>query len=346
MILLIRSHREKLQSRESAMNFRIAMPSMLLAASVCLATAQQPLVYQGTKGPGKGKHIVFVVGDQEYRSEESMPAFARMLAQRHGFKCTVLLPINRESGLVDALTSDNIPGLEALRTANLMVMFTRFQELPDDQMKEILDYTNSGRPIIALRTATHPFNYSKHPENPNAKYSYNSKDPMGGYGRLVFGETWVNHYGAHQKESTRGLPAEGMSGHPILKGVSDVWGESDVYALTTLNGDCKPILMGQVLSAMTPDSPPNPAKHLTPVAWTKTYTGESGKTARIFVTTMGHVADFKSEGFRRMMANGCYWALGMENKIRPKANVDFMGPYNPSLIGMKKHKLVKLDDLR
>ncbi len=301
---------------------------LLFAMSLC---AQ--VVYEGKKGPGRGKHIVFVVGDQEYRSEESMPQLAKILATRHGFKCTVLLPVNRQTGEIDPETADNIPGLEALRTADLMVVFLRFQELPDRQMKEIIDYTESGKPVIGLRTATHSFNYQVHKDSPYAKYSFRSKDPEGGWGRLVLGETWINHYGAHQKESTRGLPAPGQEKHPILKGVTDIWGPSDVYALTTLSGDSKPIVMGQVLRGMDPKDPPNPDKKLVPVAWTKTY-----KQARVFTTTMGHAADLENEGVRRMLVNACYWVLGMEKKIPARSNVDLVGDYQPNGIGVKKFK--------
>src|SRR5207302_9395545 len=181
----------------------------------------------GGNGGGRGKHIVLIAADQEYRSEESIPALARMLSVHHGFRCTVLFSTNRQTGQIDPDTIDNIPGLEALRKAGLLVLFARWLELPDEQMKEILDYTNSGRPIVALRTSTHPFNYQKHPESPYAKYSYNSKQWPGGYGRQVLGETWIAHYGAHQKQSTRGIIAPGMEQHPILRGVYDLWGESD-----------------------------------------------------------------------------------------------------------------------
>ncbi len=284
------------------------------------------------------KHVVFVVGDQEYRSEESMPALARILAERHGFKCTVLFPINRQTGRIDPATIDNIPGLDALRTADLMVLFARWIELPDDQMKEIIDYTNSGRPVVGIRTATHPFNYHKHKDSPYAKYSYQLKEFNGGYGRQVLGETWIRHYGMHTKESTRGLIAPGMEDHPILKGVKDIWGESDVYGITKLSGDSKPLVLGQVLAGMTPTSPPNLDKAPVPVAWVKTYAGESGKTARIFMTTMGHAEDFKNEGFRRMVVNACYWAMGMEKKISAKSSVEFAAAYNPNPIGLGKQK--------
>ncbi|MBI4877058.1 MAG: ThuA domain-containing protein [Acidobacteria bacterium] len=326
---------------------RTILSAILMALLGWAAAAGQPVVYEGQRGPGRGKHIVFVVGDQEYRSEESMPPLARILAQHHGFKCTVLLPINRQSGEIDAMTSDNIPGLEALRTADLMVIFARFLELPDEQMKEIAGYANSGRPIVALRTSTHAFNYQQRKDSPYAKYTYRGKEFEGGFGRQILGETWVGHYGAHQKESTRGLVAPGMEKHPILRGVTDVWGESDVYTITTLAGDSRPLLMGQVLAGMLPSSPPNPGKKLVPVAWVKSYTGESGKAARIFTTTMGHVEDLKNEGFRRMLVNGCYWAAGLEKKIPAKSKVDFIGPYNPSPIGMKKHKTgLKPSDLK
>ena len=280
-----------------------------------------------------GKNIVLIAGDQEYRSEESIPALARILEIRHGFRCTVLYSINRKTGAIDPSTMDNIPGLEALRKADLMVLFTRYLELPDDQMKEIIDYTNSGRPIVGLRTATHAFNYVKHLESPYAKYGAQSKD--GGYGRHVLGETWIAHYGAHQKESTRGVIVAGMQDHPILRGVHDIWGESDVYEIASLSGDSQPLVMGRVLLGMDPSSLPDPGKKLTPVAWIKTYTGETGKTERVFMTTMGHVMDFKNDGFRRLMVNACYWAMGMEKQISARSNVDLAGEFNPSPIGMR-----------
>src|SRR6476659_1651677 len=121
--------------------------------SVLLALFCLPLAAQR-------KHIVLIAGDQEYRSEESIPALAQILAKR-GFQCTVLYSKNRQTGEIDPSTIDNLPGLEALRHADLMVMFMRWLELPDEQMKEILDYTNAGKPIVALRTSTHPFHFVK-----------------------------------------------------------------------------------------------------------------------------------------------------------------------------------------
>jgi len=104
-----------------------------------------------------------------------------------------------------------------------------------------------------------------------------------------------------------------------------------VYAITTLSGDAKPVLLGQVLAGMEPTSPPNPAKKLVPVAWIKSYKG-----ARVFTTTMGHPGDFLNEGFRRMLVNACCWALKLEAKIPRRAKVDFVAPYTPSRIGFRR----------
>ncbi len=296
------------------------------------------IVFEGKNGPGKGRHIVFIAGDDEYRSEELIPQFAKIAAVHHGFKCTVLFAVNKRTGRIDPSTLDNIPGLENLETADLMVIFSRFRELPDRQMKYIDGYINSGKPIMGLRTATHAFKYEKHKDSPYAKYSFRNKEFNGGFGRQVLGETWVAHYGRHKKESTRGLIAKGMEKHPVVKGCDDIWGPSDLYAISTLHGDCKPLIMGQVLVGMDPKDKPQPDKKLVPVAWLKTYAGTQGKTARVFTTTMGHVGDLKSEGFRRLLINGCYWCVGMKDRIPAKSKVDFVGEYNPNQIGTGKHK--------
>ena len=108
------------------------------------------ITYQGGDGPGKGKHIVFVASDHEYRAEETCPALARILAQHQGFKTTVLFGVDG-NGHIDAGASD-VKGLEALKDADLMVIFARFLDLPDDQMKHIADYVERGGPIAGLRT--------------------------------------------------------------------------------------------------------------------------------------------------------------------------------------------------
>ena len=112
--------------------------------------AEDWVVYEGKEGPGKGKHIVFVAGDEEYRSEEGMPMLAKILAERHGFKCTVLFSLNPKDGTIDPNNQTNIVGLEKLAAADMMVLFTRFRELPDEKMKYFADcefrQTDAGPP--------------------------------------------------------------------------------------------------------------------------------------------------------------------------------------------------------
>ncbi len=314
--------------------------TMTAAAMLARAgRAEDPwIVFKGGEGPGQGKHVVLIAADDEYRSEELIPQLAKILARRQGFTCTVLFAIDKKDGTINPAVRDNIPGLDALKSADLLVLFARFRELPDDQMKLFMDYVNAGKPIVALRTSTHAFNYSEHKDSPFARYSFNSPDPKGGFGREVLGETWINHYGHHQVESTRGLIVKEMKEHPIVRGIQSIWGPSDVYEITTLSGDSQPIVMGQVLTGMKPINGPNPDKHLVPVAWIKTFTGTSGKPARIFTTTMGHAGDFECDGFRRLLVNACLWAVGREDQIPAKSNVDLVGTYKPSPIGGGGHK--------
>jgi len=295
-------------------------------------------VYEGKRRPGKGKHIVFVSGDEEYRSEEALPMLAKILAVHHGFRCTVLFAIDPETVSIDPQNQTNIPGVHHLETADLMVLFTRFRELPDEHMKYIVDYTNSGKPVVGLRTATHAFRYERNKNSAYAKYDFRSKEFEGGYGRQVLGETWVSHHGHHGRESTRGIINEEMKDHPILRGVEDIWGPTDVYTVRDLKGDAKVLVYGQVLAGMKPTDEPNSNKPLMSLAWIKTYTGEQGKISRVFCTTLGASVDLENEGLRRLLVNACYWCMGMENKIPEKSKVDYVGKYSPTFFGFGKFK--------
>jgi type 1 glutamine amidotransferase len=290
------------------------------------ALAAAGLDFQGTSGPGKGKHIVLVSGDEEYRSEEALPELARILATHHGFHCTVLFAQDPD-GTVNPNRNDNIPGLEALDHADLLILFTRYRNLPDDQMKHIVDYVNAGKPIVAMRTATHAFA----PKSSPTYADWNAKNPNGGFGKLVLGETWVNHHGEHAKQSTQGMFAKGQENNPILRGIRDgeIWVPTDVYEVRLpLAEGITPLIYGRVLTGMKQGDPPLPGPKndpMMPVAWTKTYKG-----GRVFTTTMGSALDLENEGYRRLLVNASYWALGMEKKISAKSSVAIVGDYQPT----------------
>ncbi len=322
---------------------------LILLAFVSIANAEDWVVYEGKGGPGKGKHIVILTGDEEYRSEETGPMLAKILAERHGFKCTVLFAINPANGWIEPTILNQVPGIEALDTADLCIVALRFREWPDVQMKHFVDYVNSGKPIIGLRTATHAFSY-KNKKSPYAKYSFDSTEWPGGFGQQVLGETWVDHHGRHGIESTRGIRNEKFKNHPILCGVTDIWGPTDVYTVKHLGADAKVLVWGQVLTGMKPTDPKlSGAKNdpMMPLVWVREYAGEKGKTSKIIATTMGAAVDFESEGLRRLIVNTCYWAVGLEKTISGKSSMDYVGEYKPLYFGYGQFKKgVKPEDLK
>lgn len=311
-------------------------PLVLATLAVTAARADDPwLVFDGSSGPGKGKHVVLISGDEEYRSEETLPQLAKILAQRHGFKCTVLFAIDPKDGTINPNVNDNIPGLDRLDTADLVVMFLRFRDLPDEQMAPIVRYFEAGKPIVGLRTSTHAFNFKKHPTH--AAWSFNSKVPgwEGGFGRRVLGETWISHHGQHGKQSTRGMLDPRAASHPVLSGLKDgaIWGPTDVYGVRLpLPEGAVPLVLGQVVQGMQDVDPPASGKvndPMMPIAWTKNYTLVPGKTGRVFTSTMGASQDFANAGVRRLLVNACFWAAGLEAAIRPDLDVGLVGDFQP-----------------
>ncbi|EMI22864.1 hypothetical protein RMSM_00194 [Rhodopirellula maiorica SM1] len=315
--------------RETRMKFAILF---VVAFTSLISTARaETLVYEGKEGVGKGKHIVFMAGDHEYRSEESLPALARLLAKHHGFKCTVLFNIDPETGEIVAGKPSNMPGLEALDTADLAVVFLRFQNFPAEQMKHFDDYLRRGGPIVGMRTATHGFQIPA--DQPYAKYAFNSKVEGYelGFGHQVLGQTWVGHYGRNHVQSTRITIVDAMKDHPILQGVSDVWVQAGGYVGKPTDGDI--LTMAQPLNGMTPDSPASDTQPPMPSEWTRTYKSESGKSGRVFTSLYGTPEDLTNDGYRRLLANGIFWAIGLEDAITPDMNIDFVGPFKPNTFG-------------
>ncbi len=151
----------------------------------------------------------------------------------------------------------------------------------------------------------------------------------------MIGETWVAHHGQHAKQSTRAVFAPGADASPILRGIKsgEIWVPTDTYEVRLpMQPTCHPLLLGQVLSGLHPNDPavPGPVNDpMMPVAWTNSYRGDAGKTARIFASTMGAADDLESEALRRLLVNATYWAVGREKKIPSAADVSIVGEYTP-----------------
>lgn len=317
------------------------------------------VTYQGNEGFGSDKHIVLVSGDEEYRSEEALPQLAQILARHHGFTCTVLFAQDPDhKGIIDPNYLHNIPGLEALETADLMVLFTRFRELPDDQMAHLQTYLMNGKPLVAIRTATHAFEF-KDSTSQWIHWSNSFDDENspwnGGFGRLVLGEKWYTHHGHHKHQSTRGVLAPGAQDHPIASGLDDgdIWGPTDVYGVRLPMPDgVIPIVLGQVINragdfdendpffGMKPTDSDvattnpatergyNPNDPMMPIAWTKPYQLPGGNAGIAFTSTIGSSTDMANAGVRRLMVNAVYYLLDME--VPAQADVGLVGTYEPS----------------
>lgn len=279
----------------------------------------------------KSPHIVFVIGDEEYRSEESMPMLAALAKRELGAKVSLCYSLD-SLGFIDPNRSDYIAGLEALETADLMVMFTRFRALPKNQLKYITDYAESGRPMVGFRTSTHAFLYEKDSTMQHMNNVWPSK---------IFGQQWITHHG-HFDDGAAPLTRvffEKESSNPLLKGVEEFDAYSWLYHVQggewDLHGNSRPFLMGRSLKSkheMEGKLDLYPLEN--PVAWTKTYKGEKGKEARVFFTTLGHPYDWKNENMRRLALNGISWALDMD--IPESFNLSFVSPYDPNNSGFGK----------
>ncbi|QDU79370.1 Trehalose utilization [Polystyrenella longa] len=257
----------------------------------------------------KQPHIVFVTGDHEYRSEITMPMIAKLLEKNYGFKTTVLYAINKQTGKIDVQEEENIPGLEVLKDADLAVVFLRWRRLPENQLKMLVDYAQSGKPMVGLRTSTHPLNYPEgHPLQ-----KWNSDFPT-----KFFGQKWITHHG--HDASTDVHPILSQTTNPILSGIRPFHARSWLYHVTPLEGECTPLLEG---TAYDSNKVGNEKEYpLTqPVAWTKNNNG-----GKVFFTTLGHPQDFEIDSMRRVLVNGIFWGLGKEIPSEG-TNVDLEEPF-------------------
>lgn len=328
------------------------------------ADQAEPVNWLTYRGQADGPRVVLVSGDEEYRSEEALPMMARILSEKHGFNCTVLFAQDpARPGVVDPNYVKNIPGLVHLEDADLMIIFTRFRALPDDQMAYIQNYLMKGKPVLGIRTATHAFMFQDTTIISGFRHygCFNGQegDWRGGFGRLVLGEKWINHHGKHKHQSTKGLIAPQAMDHPITQGLStgDVWGSTDVYGVRLpLPGDSEPIILGQVTNrsgsydeedlfyGMRPTDQELPKMEvrengdveyefnandpMMPIAWTKSYQLPDGIQGRSFTSTIGSSTDLLQEGTRRLLVNASFWLL--DKNVPAKADVEIVGEYEPT----------------
>ena len=300
-----------------------------LAMTFLVHADKHILEIKGDEGPGKGKTIVLVSGDEEYRSEESMPMLAKILAKKHGFRCIVLFAWDPSGTYIDPNNQQGVKGWNYLAEADLMLIGTRFRKPNEADRAHIEKFLNAGKPIIAIRTATHAFNGGDKIGN----------IPLGKFGPEIVGEGWVNHHGRHKVEGARGVIESANAKHPILNNVKDVFGPSDVYGIRKVTPERDTILMrGQVTKTLDPKSEPVEKKNnpMQPLAWLHEYKSPSGAKGMTFATTMGASVDLVSEDLRRMLVNATYHLLKLD--VPEKADVAYVDPWYPSFYGFIRDK--------
>ncbi|MEY4378226.1 MAG: hypothetical protein RLZ85_107 [Verrucomicrobiota bacterium] len=292
------------------------------------------LEFPAGKGPGAGKHVVLLSGDEEYRSEESMPMLARILSERHGFKCTVLF--SHDDGVINPNNGASLGKPEALDTADALVLGLRFRKWNEAALAKFDAALKRGVPIVATRTSTHAF-AGIPKDSAFASYNWNAN---GGFGRNVLGETWVSHWGNHKSEATRTAVEPGAEKLAILNGVGQIFGDTDVYEAHP-PADVQVLLRGLVLKGMNPEDPLSERSKKTAdkkeqgvnspamaVAWTREVTNAAGTKNRVLTTTMASASDLKDESLRRLLVNGVFWGLGLE--VPAKADVTPLVEWKPS----------------
>lgn len=305
----------------------------LLVSSFSLGTyADDRLVFKSPHSDENTKHVVLIAGDEEYRTEESMPMLAKILSQRHQFNCTVLFSFGPDDAdYIDPNNQQGLRSVESLDSADLMIIGTRFRRPSAEQAQHITDYLNARKPVIGIRTATHAFRG----EGQFQRITYDS------FGREVLGEEWVSHHGRHKHEGARGIIQSEHAQHPILNSVEDVFAPSDVYGVIHLTDDDQILLRGAVTETLDPDSavladdPRNNPMH--PFAWLHAFKTPDGSGAgQSFCTTGGASIDFLSEDLRRMIVNAAYHLTGQP--VPAKADVRFVDPFYPSFYGFISDK--------
>lgn len=237
----------------------------------------------------KPLNVVFIAAEDEYRSEVSLAGLQTRVTE-WGWKSTLLTSAPNQSA------ADNIPGLEALDTADLVVMYMRFRTIPLEQVEHIDRYLKRGGPLVGIRTSTHAFAYPKG----HSLVAWND------FGKDVLGAPWIRHFG--HDSTTDVTIAPGMEQDELLKGVEPAFHvRSWLYDLE----DKFPpegshiLLMGQSCDEA---GTPVMSRRTSAVAWTR----QSPWGGRVFTTTLGHPEDFENPSVQALLNNAMRWAMGVK----------------------------------
>ena len=210
-------------------------------------------------------NVCLISGSSEYKSEASLVEFQKVLEGDFGVKCS--RSFGKDGG-------KDLPGLEALEQADVVVVFARRMTLPQEQMDRLQKFCRSGKGVIGIRTASHAF--QNWPE----------------FDKEVLGGDYKGHYGPAQADVRID---ENNKSHPVLAEVKPFRTPGKLYKNPAPSGDH--ILL---LSASTPG-------YTEPVLWAR-----DRKEGRVVYTSLGVPEDFTDQNFRRLLINAVFWVARRE----------------------------------
>ena len=228
-----------------------------------------------------GPKVVFLIGEEGYKTAETLPQFAREELEPRGFRSTVVTASQDDP--------NSFPGIEAINDADLVVLSVRRKALPTGQLDLLKKYLAAGKPLLAIRTSSHGFALSQgEPPEGHAVWPDFDQEVLG----YQYAGDFNNKGGT---DVTTQLRAEK---HPLMAGIKMRAFHSDgsLYKSFDLRPQAQVLLQGFATEEGKPIQ--------MPVAWTYQY-----NKSRVFYTSLGHPSDFKQRQFRHVLLNACYWCL-------------------------------------
>ena len=227
-------------------------------------------------------HATILAGEGEYSSGTVMELFQHDVESALGWKTTLCVAHPLDD--VPDFPMGTFPGLGALDGADLLVVYTRFRRLPDEEMECIERYLKRAAPVLGLRTSSHAFKFRS-----DERWGSWNED----FGRDILGTSWIAHHG---HSSTTKVHRVGGGDHPILDGVPESFESRSWLYIVDSETTKNVLLMGDPVD---PEIDPVPG----PVAWTRT------GVRRVFYSSLGHPDDFSLTAFRRLLVNAAGWCV-------------------------------------
>ncbi len=231
------------------------------------------------------KLILFMVGEREYKTAESLNSFA----DSHLLPWAANANVRFTFVFADPDNPNEFHGIEKLKDADLLVLSVRRRTLPSKAFSYLRAYFDSNKPLVAIRTSSHPFHLRK--EAPPAGH-----EEWRTFDADILGHTYEGHYGKDLLPTI--TPISGTAEHPLMAGVTDLpfVSSGSLYQSRNLAGSTHALLEGSIVE--------KGERRTEPVAWIN----ELGKQ-RIFYTSLGHPDDFKEPAFLQMLHNAVRWTL-------------------------------------